>query len=265
MIPGIERVSPTVLELSDVSKRYGDLLVLEAVSLSVDAGARHALIGPNGAGKSTLFHVITGTERVTRGRIVFGGKVITTLQEHRRTQLGLGRTFQQTSLFDGLSVIANVELAVQQRSGLAHRLFPSSRGRTRVNERARELLELVGLEPREAILAGALSHGERRQLDVAVSLATNPTLVLMDEPTAGMSRDEAMSFLSMIASLPASLTILIVEHDMDVVFELATWISVLDAGKLIADGTPEAIRGSREVQDAYLGEGEHIAKLFGPV
>ncbi|MCP9485731.1 MAG: ABC transporter ATP-binding protein [Gaiellaceae bacterium MAG52_C11] len=262
MTAGTEREDPPALELRDVTKLYGELLVLDAVSLSVDVGARHALIGPNGAGKSTLFHVITGTQRVTRGRIVFAGKEITRVQEHVRTQLGLGRTFQQTSLFDGLSVLANVELAVQQQAGVARRLFPSARRRTRVSERGRELLSLVGLGSREAIPAGALSHGQRRQLDVAVSLATEPSLVLMDEPTAGMSRDEAMAFLAMIVTLPDSLTILMVEHDMDVVFELATWISVLDAGKLIADGTPEAIRGSRAVQDAYLGEGEHLAKLF---
>ena len=251
-----------VLELDRVLKRYGQLVVVNDVSLAVERCARHALIGPNGAGKSTLFHLVTGTVRASGGRISFDGRDITRLREHRRTKLGLGRTFQHSSLFPGLTVLENVVLAEQQQRGIARRVFARSSTRRAVVERAHELLELVGLELRAKTPARALAYGQQRQLEVALALATEPKLLLMDEPTAGMSREEANTFLAVLGSLPRDLTILIVEHDMDVVFGLATQISVLDAGRLIASGPPDEIRASPVVQEAYLGSGERMEELF---
>lgn len=251
-----------VLELLSVSKRFGSLVAVNDVSLAVRRGDRHALIGPNGAGKSTLFHLIAGMTEVSQGRVIFQGMDVTRLKEHRRACLGIARTFQRSSLFDRLSALDNITLAVQRPAGVAHKLFRSARGCREVTERANELLERVALSEQRARPAGQLSHGERRQLEVALALAADPVLILMDEPTAGMSKEESIAFLDMVARLSDSLTILIVEHDMDVVFGLANRVSVLDAGKLLADGTPPEIRDSAAVQEAYLGR--ERMQLFKP-
>lgn len=241
------------LVLADVTKRFGSLLAVDAVSFEVPPGERHALIGPNGAGKSTLFNVVTGTLPVTDGRIVLHGEDITRAPEHRRAVLGVARTFQHSSLFDRLSGFDNVAMAVQRRAGVARRLLRHVDRFTDVAHRANDLLAQVGLAERRDARAGDLSHGERRQLEVAIALATEPTLLLLDEPTAGMSSAEARAFIAMISELPRDLTVVIVEHDMEVVFALADRISVLDAGRLLASGTPEDIRSSPAVQEAYLG------------
>jgi branched-chain amino acid transport system ATP-binding protein len=232
------------------------------VTLEVAAGARHALIGPNGAGKSTLFHLISGTVRATSGRIRFLGVDVTRRGPHRRTRLGVGRTFQHSSLFDELTARENVAVAVQRKLGHARNaVLPVGRFRD-VDDRSEELLELVGLTGLGETDAGSLSYGHRRQLEVALALATEPRLLLLDEPTAGMSRTEARQFMALIGGLPQELTLMIVEHDMDIVFELATVISVLDAGRLIATGPPEEIRTSPVVQEAYLGPGDRMEQLF---
>jgi branched-chain amino acid transport system ATP-binding protein len=251
-----------VLELEGVSRRYGSLLAVDGVSLDVERGARHALIGPNGAGKSTLFNLIAGTVRATDGRIVFDGVDVTGKPEYRRTQRGMGRTFQHSSLFSDLATEENIAISVQQRLGHGRSaLRPASTYRD-VASRTAELQELVGLQDVADVPAASLSYGHARQLEVALALATEPTLLLMDEPTAGMSRQEAQGFLAMVGTLPEDLTILLVEHDMDVVFGVATWISVLDAGRLIASGPPNEIRDSVAVQEAYLGPGERMEALF---
>jgi branched-chain amino acid transport system ATP-binding protein len=251
-----------VLDLEGVGRRYGELHAVADVALAVEAGSRHALIGPNGAGKSTLFGLISGTVRATSGRIRFDGQDVTRQGPHRRTRLGMGRTFQHSSLFDGMSARENVAVAAQRKLGHAHQLLlPAGRYRD-VDERCDELLALVGLADLGDVETGSLSYGHRRQLEVALALATEPKLLLLDEPTAGMSRDEAQRFLAVIGSLPAELTLMIVEHDMDVVFGLATQIAVLDAGRLIANGTPEEIRASSVVQEAYLGPGDRMEELF---
>ncbi|HEY7208574.1 MAG TPA: ABC transporter ATP-binding protein [Gaiellaceae bacterium] len=251
-----------VLELRDVGRRYGQLRAVDSVALQVEAGSRHALIGPNGAGKSTLFNLISGTVRPTSGRIRFLGTDVTRRGPHRRTQLGMGRTFQHSSLFDELTARENVALAAQRKLGhAANAVVPATRLRD-IATRSEELLELVGLTELGGAEAGSLSYGHRRQLEVALALATEPRLLLLDEPTAGMSRIEASQFMALIGGLPAELTLMIVEHDMDVVFELATVISVLDAGRLIASGSPEEIRGSAVVQEAYLGPGDRMEQLF---
>jgi len=251
-----------VLELENVGRRYGELRAVDSVTLTVDAGSRHALIGPNGAGKSTLFHVVSGTVKPTSGRIRFFGTNITRSGPHRRTRLGMGRTFQHSSLFDGITARENVAMAVQRKLGHARNVVrPVSRLRD-VAARSAELLALVGLTDVGNVEAGSLSYGHRRHLEIALALATEPRLLLLDEPTAGMSRDEAQRFMELIGGLPAELTLMIVEHDMDVVFGLATVITVLDAGALIATGPPEEIRSSTAVQEAYLGPGDRMDELF---
>jgi branched-chain amino acid transport system ATP-binding protein len=251
-----------VLRLDGVGKHYGELRAVDGVSLTVESGVRHALIGPNGAGKSTLFGLISGTLKPSAGRIEFAGVDVTRRGQHRRTRLGLGRTFQHSSLFDGLSARENVAVAVQQQLGHAWNAFRPTGRYSDVEARSDELLELVGLQGIGEGPTGSLSYCHRRQLEVALALATEPTLLLLDEPTAGMSRDEAGRFLSIVGGLPGSLTIMLVEHDMDVVFGIATEISVLDAGRLIASGSPEQIRDSAVVQEAYLGPGERMEQLF---
>jgi branched-chain amino acid transport system ATP-binding protein len=252
----------SVLALDSVSKRYGELHAVDGVSLTLERGVRHALIGPNGAGKSTLFGIVSGTIKPSSGRVVFAGVDVTRRSQHRRTRLGMGRTFQHSSLFDGLTAGENLAVAVQRKLGHARNSFvPAGRFRD-VGDRVAELLALIGLDGLGDVLAGSLSYGHRRQLEVALALATDPILLLLDEPTAGMSRDEARRFLSIIGDLPDALTILLVEHDMDIVFGLATEISVLDAGRLIASGPPEEIRDSAVVQEAYLGPGDRVATLF---
>ena len=250
------------VELVDVGRRYGELRAVDSVTLEVEPGSRHALIGPNGAGKSTLFGLISGTVRATSGRIRFLGIDVTRRGPHRRTRLGMGRTFQHSSLFDDLAARENVAMSVQRKLGHARNaVLPTARFPD-VEARSEELLELVGLTDLGGIAAGSLSYGHRRQLEVALALATEPRLLLLDEPTAGMSRDEAQQFMALIGGLPNELTLMIVEHDMDVVFELASAISVLDAGRLIATGRPEEIRASAEVQEAYLGSGERMNQVF---
>ena len=258
---GEDEDARTLLELQGVTRRFGSLRAVDNVSLTVRAGDRHALIGPNGAGKSTLFNMIAGTTEVSEGRILFQGEEITRLPEYRRSRLGIGKTFQHSNVFNGLSAFTNVAIPVQQRAGLAHNVFRSAARCRGVTERAMALLGTVGLTERAKVPAGALSHGERRQLEVAMTLATEPTLMLLDEPTAGMSCAESSAFVAMIGSLPRTLTVVIIEHDIDVVFALANRISVLHVGRLLADGTPGEIRASAEVQEAYLG-GERTAELF---
>jgi len=237
---------------------------VDDVTLTVHQGDRHALIGPNGAGKSTLFSMVSGTVPVSSGRICFRGDEITRTAEYRRARLGIGKTFQHSNLFDGLTALENVALPVRRRLGVAWQMLLPARRYEAATGQARALLDTVGLAGRADVAAGALSHGERRQLEVAMALATGPVLLLLDEPTAGMSRAESAAFVEMIGRLPRSLTVLIIEHDIDVVFALANRITVMHVGRLLADGTPEEVRNSAAVQEAYLG-GERREELFEQV
>jgi branched-chain amino acid transport system ATP-binding protein len=252
-----------VIDVQDVSKSFGGLAAVRKCSLQVKRGSVTGLIGPNGAGKSTLFGLISGTIRASSGRVRLDGRDVTRLGPHRRTRLGMGRTFQHSSLFDGMSAHENVTVAAQRTLGHARQaLLPTSRF-PGVEDRAEELLALVGLTEYGAVDAASLSYGHRRQLEVALALATQPKMLLLDEPTAGMSRDEAARFMELIGGgLSSTLTIVIVEHDMDIVFGIANRIAVLDAGKLIADGSPEEIRASTAVQEAYLGPGDRMEEVF---
>jgi branched-chain amino acid transport system ATP-binding protein len=221
------------------------------VDLRVASGERRAVIGPNGAGKTTLFNVLTGELRATGGTMTLGGTDLGGLTTWRRARLGLARMYQRNELFGPLSARANVLLAIASLRG-AYRPF----GSPAVTELAAAdtALEQVGLIGRAAVPAAALSHGERRQLELALALACRPRVLLLDEPTAGMSPAETEKIAVLIAGLDRSLTLLIVEHDMDVVFRLADRITVLHEGRAIAEGTPDEIRGDRQVHDVYLGK-----------
>ncbi|MGC5616863.1 ABC transporter ATP-binding protein [Georgenia sp. Z1491] len=242
-----------ILRTHDLTLRYGSLTAVDSVTLEIARGARHALIGPNGAGKSSLFAVLAGRTRATSGTVHLEGQDITQLGEARRARAGLVRTFQHSSLFLGMSVLDNVWAAVERSSGSPVRAWPSPRRDRAIRDAAMTHLENVGLADRHAALCGALSHGERRQVEVAMVLACDPRLILLDEPTAGMSVAETELFASLVESLPRTVTVVVVEHDLDVVFRLAERVSVLAAGRLIADGSPEAVRADDAVQEAYLG------------
>jgi branched-chain amino acid transport system ATP-binding protein len=243
-----------LLEAAGLTRRYGSLVALDAVSLSVAAGARHAVIGPNGAGKSTLFGLVTGSLRPTAGRIIFDGRDLTGRPDHARARAGMGKTFQHSSLFTSLSVLDNVALATQRAAGLGMAMLRPAGRHAAVRDEAMRQLERVGLAGRAAAPAAALSHGERRQLEVALALATSPRLLLLDEPTAGMSAADSAHFAGLIESLGAEVTVLIIEHDLDVVFRLASRVTVLHLGRVLADGTPDQIRADDTVQRAYLGD-----------
>ena len=245
----------SVLELRDVSVAFGGLRAVDGVDLDLEEGDRHGLIGPNGAGKSTLFRLVAGGVRPTAGRIAFDGQDITRLARHKRARLGIGQTFQQSSLFGGLSCRENVQLALQRAGG----------GRS--PGAADDALERFSLAGRAHVPAAALSHGEARQLELALALVTEPRLLLLDEPAAGLSSEETERFAQMLAALPPELTILLIEHDLDLVFQETRIVTVLHLGRIIASGTPEQIRADDEVHSVYIGgmsEEELFVEEGGP-
>jgi branched-chain amino acid transport system ATP-binding protein len=247
-----------LLELRNLRKTYGALVVTDDVSLSVQPGELHAIIGPNGAGKTTLIHQISGTLASDSGSILFGGGDVTHLAMPQRVRHGLARSFQITSILPGFSALANVALAVQARSGSSFRFFGNAAQEKILNEPAMDCLAQVGLAARAHIPAGLLSHGEKRQLELAIGLATEPKLLLLDEPLAGTGHDESQRVVETLRRLKDRLTIVLIEHDMDAVFSLADRVSVLVYGRVIATDTPERIRANPEVRAAYLGEEEMI-------
>jgi branched-chain amino acid transport system ATP-binding protein len=244
--------APAAIEVRDLTRRFGGLCAVDSVSIRVETGARHAVIGSNGAGKSTLFALIGGAQRPSSGSVYLGGDDVTGLAEHRRAQRGLARTFQHANLFGPATVAANVALAVRRWLGCGYRPWPDRRREGAVSDRVAQLLETVGLTGRTATPAASLSHGERRQLEVAVALAAQPSVLLLDEPTAGMAATETRKFVELVEALPQSLTVVLVEHDLEVVFGLATHLSVLHLGRLLADGKPEEVRADPAVRAAYL-------------
>ncbi|MCL4127416.1 UNVERIFIED_CONTAM: hypothetical protein GTU68_036922 [Idotea baltica] len=243
-----------ILSLSGLRKSFGALVVTDDLSLDLFPGECHALIGPNGAGKTTLIHQISGTLSPDAGRIMFDGRDVTALPPHARASAGLGRTFQITSIIPGLSVRENVALAAQAVDGSSYRFFGRAAHERRLNERADEALALIGLSDRSDRLAGALSHGEKRALELAVAIAMRPKALMLDEPMAGMGRDESARLVETLGRLKADYPLLLVEHDMDAVFALADRVSVLVYGKIIATGTPDEVRANAEARAAYLGE-----------
>jgi branched-chain amino acid transport system ATP-binding protein len=242
------------LETRGLVKRFGGLVATDAVSIDVRPGEIHALIGPNGAGKTTLVSQLTGSLAPDAGTIHFAGRDVTRLPTHARVRLGLARSFQITSVLREFTALENVALAVQAHAGHSFRFLADARRDERLRGPARLGLEAVGLGARADTLAAALSHGEQRQLEIAMALAGDPKLLLLDEPMAGMGAEESQHMIGFLRALKSKRAILLIEHDMDAVFQLADRITVLVYGRAIASGTPDAIRANAEVRQAYLGE-----------
>lgn len=249
------------LRLEGLGKDFGSLSAVKDVTFDVAPGARHAVIGPNGAGKSTLFALVAGALPATAGSVALHGEDVTRLPEHRRAHLGLVRTFQHSSLFLSATARENVLLAVQRRHGVQGRPWRAVTRRRGLLTEADEVLEQLQLQDRSGARAGALSHGERRQLEVAVALATGPSVLLLDEPAAGMSPADTMAFQELVLGLPAEVTVLLVEHDLDLVFGVADRVTVLHLGEHLLTGDPDEVRASDAVQQAYLGA-EDTSELF---
>ncbi len=247
-------VSAPLLRIAGLRKAFGAVVASDGIDLDLAEGEVHALIGPNGAGKTTLIGQLAGEIRPDSGRIVFRGRDITALPAHTRAARGLARSFQITSLLPGMSALDNVALAVQAHAGHSFRFWRPASDEAAIREPAREALARVGLAHRMDMSAAALAHGEQRQLEIAIALASQPRLLLLDEPTAGMGAEDGARMVALLESLRGAVTMLLVEHDMDTVFALAERISVLVNGKIIASGAPAAIRGDPNVRRAYLGE-----------
>jgi branched-chain amino acid transport system ATP-binding protein len=253
-------MSQPILELRGLVKRYGGLVATDNLDLTVERGEIHAIIGPNGAGKTTLIHQISGAIAPTAGAILFDGHDVTRLSMHKRVARGLARSYQITNIFRAQSVLDNLALAVQARRDSSLRFWKPAVADTGMFDEAREIAQRVGLGERIGAVAGSLSHGEQRQLEVGLALATRPKLLLLDEPMAGMGPEESARMVPLIASLKPDIAVVLIEHDMDAVFRLADRISVLVAGRTIASGTADEIRSDPEVRKAYLGEDEPMAK-----
>jgi branched-chain amino acid transport system ATP-binding protein len=247
-------VAEPILKLVRLQKAYGALKVTDDVDLDVLPGELHAVIGPNGAGKTTLIHEISGLIAADDGRILFEGDDITGLAMHERVRRGIARSFQITSILPGFTVLENVALAVQARSGSSFRFLGDAAREEALNRPAMEFLGVVELGARAHLPAGLLSHGEKRQLELAVALATEPKLLLLDEPLAGTGHEDAARVIEVLRRLKGRYAIVLIEHDMDAVFALADRISVLVYGSVIATGPPECMRANAEVRSAYLGE-----------
>jgi branched-chain amino acid transport system ATP-binding protein len=250
----VRAVADALLAIDSLTKRFGGIVASDTISLDVPKGELHAIIGPNGAGKSTLIGELTGEIMPDAGRVRFDGADITGLPTYRRSRLGLARSFQITSLFLDFTTLDNVALAVQAHAGHSFRFWRDARKQAALRDPARAALARVGLAERGDVLVSRLSHGEHRQLEIAMALATGPRMLLLDEPMAGMGPDESARVVATLRELKGELTILLIEHDMEAVFALADKITVLVYGRIIASGTPDAIRANAEVRQAYLGE-----------
>jgi branched-chain amino acid transport system ATP-binding protein len=251
----VTTTSPTtLLELRNVVKRFGGLVATDHLDLTVHRGEIHAIIGPNGAGKTTLIHQISGAIAPDQGSIVFHGQDISRVSMHARVKLGLARSYQITNIFRACSVLDNIALAVQARSGSSMRFWTPAVSDKALFDQARAIGEQVGLGARLEAVAGNLAHGEQRQLEVGLALATRPSLLLLDEPMAGMGPEEAARLIPLIRKLRDRIGVVLIEHDMDAVFQLADRISVLVVGRIIASGTADQIRNDSEVKKAYLGD-----------
>ena len=247
-------MSEVLLQVEGLKKSFGGVVATDDVALDVRLNEIHAIIGPNGAGKTTLITQLFGEQLPDAGHVYFKQKEITKLALHKRAGIGLARSFQITSVFMDFSVLDNVALAVQAHSGHSFRFWKAASTELELRADAMKALEQVGLHDRASQKASELSHGERRQLEIAMALATNPVFLLLDEPMAGMGAEESASMVKLLKGLKKDRAILLVEHDMNAVFELADRISVLVYGKLIATGSPDEIRQNTSVREAYLGE-----------
>jgi branched-chain amino acid transport system ATP-binding protein len=248
-----------LLDVRGLVKRFGGLTATDGIDLTVVRGEVHAVIGPNGAGKTTLINQLSGELEPDAGSIVFDGHDVTAEPVYRRALAGIGRSYQITSVFTEFDVLTNVRLAVQAHAGHSFSFWRAVADERDLTDRAREALESAGLAGKAATPVAAMAHGERRQLEMAMTLATRPKLLLLDEPMAGMSLAESERLVTLLAGIKHQYAILLVEHDMDAVFKLADRISVVVYGRVIACGDPAAIRANPEVRAAYLGEQDMVA------
>ena len=249
----------TVLNISNLTIDFGGFVAINNVNFSLEDGEKHAIIGPNGAGKTTFFNLITGHLKPSQGDVSFNDKTITALAPHKIVKLGLARSFQRINIFPRMTVFENIQTSLIARDNKHFNFF--SPGSAQNREETRELLELVGLEDEFAEIAGELAYGKQKQLELAISLAENPTVLLLDEPTAGMSPQETSVAIALVDEIAKArkLTLLFTEHDMSVVFGIADRISVLHHGEIIASGSPDAVRSDPEVRRVYLGESDDAA------
>jgi branched-chain amino acid transport system ATP-binding protein len=245
-----------ILSVQNLSKHFGGLAAVENLSLEVKMGELHAVIGPNGAGKTTLINLLSGDLTASAGEIRFRGGTITRLKPETRARLGIARSYQKTNIFASFSALENCRLAAQSREPHPLNWLRDALSYDNTMNRARRALEAVGLSGRGDQAALALSHGEQRQLEIAMCLATEPRLLLLDEPLAGMGAEESVKMIQLIERLAENHAVLLVEHDMDAVFQLARVLTVMVDGRVLASGTPAQIRASRDVQNAYLGTSE---------
>ena len=249
-------MAEAILQVRNLTKHFGGLAAVENVSLDVRTGELHAVIGPNGAGKSTLINLLSGELRASSGEILFHGREIGSLAPEQRSRLGVGRSFQKTNIFPSFTALENCRLAAQSRDPRPWRWLGDAQSYESIMSKGQQALAAVELSERANDLAFALSHGEQRQLEIAMCLATEPQLLLLDEPLAGMGAEESLKMVDLIKQLAATHAVLLVEHDMDAVFQLAQVLTVMVDGRLLASGSAEQIRTNRDVQVAYLGERE---------
>ena len=247
-------MAETVLSTQALTRYFGGLAAVNSVSLDARMGQLHAVIGPNGAGKSTLINMLSGDLPPSSGNVSLNGRDVTGLAAHQISRMGVGRSYQKTNVFLSFTAFENCRLAAQSRQRTSMRFFRPASRMTEVNQAAMEALVSAGLESRAQSLASTLSHGEQRQLEIAMTLATRPKLLLLDEPLAGMGAEESSSMVALLKKLVQTHAILLVEHDMDAVFALADRLTVMVDGRVLASGAPADIRANAQVQEAYLGE-----------
>ena len=245
-----------ILRLRGVGRRFGGVVAVSGVDLDVRPGERRAILGPNGAGKTTLFNLISGEFPPTQGRVELFGRDVTLLPGRRRARMGLSRTFQTSRLFGGLSVDDNLYLSVLGVHDGHFRLVKNAEDRA-MRERSRAMAEAVGLTEKLDVLVAELSHGEQRQLEVGMARAADPQLMMLDEPAAGLSRAERVKLTELLLALDPSITLILIEHDMDVALRVAEWVTMMHDGKVIVEGTPAEIRANELVHDLYLGSAHH--------
>ena len=247
-------MSETALVLENVVVAFGALRAVDDVSISVKRGERRAIIGPNGAGKTTLFNAITGVFPPTSGRITFEGKDVTRMPAQKRARMGMSRTFQITNLFPTMTVDENMQLALRGTSSSKFSMLGSTQLTSENQDRVVSALRMSRLEERGSVAVNELSYGEQRQLEMAMALVSKPRLLLLDEPAAGLSPAERVMVADIIRALPHDLTMVLIEHDMELVLNLVDWVTCLNNGQLLAEGSPEEIRANQHVQDVYLGK-----------
>ena len=250
-------MAASALETDRLCKSFGALTVADNITFRLAAGARHALIGPNGAGKTTFVNMLTGAIPPSSGRILLGGEDITKVNQAARVRRGLGRTFQVTTLFRSLPVLDNVALGIAERDGVARHMWKPASRHEEIKQEAMALLQTLGIGDDARIPVKDLPYGRQRLVEIAIALGLKPKVLLLDEPAAGVPSQDSGRILEVLAALPGDIAILIIEHDMDLVFRFARRITVLVQGQVLVEGTPEQIAGDRRVRDVYLGEATH--------